>query len=103
MFSIVDMYSLFIQSIDTLSKETMNNPTFLRYIGIINNTIDDIRLKKYCYLLNLNRDSSLNSAERQAILIDYHINKDYSNVIAKAQSYIDNYPYDIAIMDIYIK
>ena len=102
-FSIIDMYCGFIYSLDNLSKETIKNENFLRYITIISTAINDYRLRKrVCLLKNHVNDSIRNEEIRQKILVEY-FRKDYSNVIIDGERFIQESPYDVSIMDLYVK
>ncbi len=100
-FSIVDLYCGFIYSLDNLSKETIQSESFKRYLAIISATIDDKRLKKRCYLYNID-NTFKNEKDRQDIIIDYY-EKRYLNVVEKGGDYISETPSDIPIMDLYVK
>lgn len=101
-FSIVDLYCGFIYSLDNLSKETIQNKSFLRYLSIISDTINDIRLKKRCCLINIQNNSIENEIDRKDIILNY-FKKRYSLVISKGEKYIFEKPYDISIIDLYVK
>lgn len=102
LFSIVDLYCGFIYSLDNLSEETIQNGSFKRYLAIISAAIDDRRLKKRCYLYNIDNNTIKNENDRQDIIIDYY-EKRYSNVVEKGRKYISGNPSDIPIMDLYVK
>lgn len=101
-FSIVDLYCGFIYSLDNLSKETTQSKSFKRYLAIISAAIDDKRLKKRCYLYNIDNNTIKNEDDRQDIIIDYY-KKRYSNVVEKGGEYIIGNPSDFPIMDLYVK
>lgn len=101
-FSIIDLYCGFIYSLDCLSDETINNKKFLRFFNIISSTIDDYRLKKRCCLYNKKFDDIKNEKERQEIISDYLWNN-YEGVVIKGECYIVEKPFDISIIDLYVK
>lgn len=100
--SIVDLYCGFIYSLDCLSESTIQNENFIRYLTIISNSIDDIRIKKRICLLNRTIDGMSNEKNRQEIISDYY-NGDYTNVVETGKDYIVNNPFDTSIMDLYVK
>ncbi|MBR6068505.1 MAG: hypothetical protein IKP45_11985 [Bacteroidales bacterium] len=102
LFSIVDLYCGFIYCLDILSKETIKNEKFLRYFTIITNTINDDRIRKRLCLLNNNIDGIENEKDRQDIIIDYYDGK-YTDVVEKGNEYFSKNPFDIPIMDLYVK
>ena len=102
LFSIVDLYCGFIYCLDVLSKETIQNEKFLRYVTIISNTINDNRIKKRIGLLSNNFDGIENEKDRQDIILDYYDGK-YADVVEKGKEYFSKKPFDISIMDLYVK
>mgnify|MGYP003312344834 CR=1 FL=1 len=102
-FSIIDLYCTFIFSLEFLSKTTFQNSMFKHYISIINRTINDSRVQKLCFLLNISRDACLNSAERDGIIKKYYCEKLYDEVIQESENYLVQYPTDIAVMDVFVK
>lgn len=102
-FSIIDLYCTFIFSLEFLSKTTLQNSIFKHYISIINKTIDDSRVQKLCFLLNISRDACLNSTERDGIIKKYYCEKLYDEVIQESENYLVQNPADIAVMDVFVK
>jgi hypothetical protein len=102
LFSIVDLYCGFIYCLDILSKETIQDEKFLRYFTIISTTINDNRIKKRISLLNKKIDGIENEKARQDILLDYY-DGNYTEVVEKGKEYIAMNPFDISIMDLYVK
>lgn len=102
LFSIVDLYCGFIYCLDVLSEETIRNEKFIRYFTIIANTINDIRIKKRICLLNKKIEGIENEKDRQGIILDYY-DGNYLDVVKKGVEYIAKNPFDISIMDLYVK
>lgn len=102
LFSIVDLYCGFIYSLDSLSNETIQNEKFLRYLTIISNTINDNRISKRISLLNKNIVGVENNKDRQDIILDYY-DGNYNCVIEKWEDYSLKSPFDIPVMDLYVK
>lgn len=102
LFSIVDLYCGFIYCLDILSKETVQDEKFIRYFTIISTTINDNRIKKRVSLLNKKFDGIENEKARQDILLDYY-GENYTEVVENGKEYIAMNPFDISIMDLYVK
>ena len=101
--SIIDLYCGFIYSLDILSEETIHDEKFVRYLTIISNAIQDKRLRKrLCLITNTITEDIKNSAERQGLVEDY-FRGNFDNVVASGEEYLRDNPYDISIMDLYVK
>lgn len=101
--SIIDLYCGFIYCLDILSEETIHNEKFVRYLTIISNAIQDKRLRKrLCLITNTISEDIKNGAERQGLIGDY-FRGNYDNVVALGEEYLRDNPFDISIMDLYVK
>ena len=101
--SIIDLYCGFIYSLDILSQETIQNEKFVSYLTIIADAIQDKRLRKrVCLITNTISNDIKNGTERQGLIEDY-FRGNYAKVVELGEEYLGDNPFDISIMDLYVK
>ncbi len=99
--SIIDLYNNLINFLPNLSKNTLGDPLVKRYLKELNSIIDDIYVRRLCYLFGI-ADTPVEDSDRNAI-IDSYYRGDYCEVQQTAQSYLQENIDDFEIHDIYLR
>lgn len=102
--SIIDLYIAFQVRLNRLSITEIESNSLIRdYLIKINEIIEDPYLNKYCMLWGLSSKYNFPNFVERLNIIDSYYAENYDYVIAFSNDYLKKMPFDITILDIYIK
>ena len=100
--SIIDMYNSLRDNLWNLSCETRMSESFKEYIRKIGILTNDMIIKKYVYLNDIDKDNSIINKKRDKLLIDYY-KEEYQSVIINGTKYLEDNPSDFVILDFVVR
>jgi len=102
--SIIDLYLAFQARLNLLTiDEIETNDSIRDCLLKINNTITDPYLNKYCILWGISSQYNYPNFLERSNLSDLYYSERYDEVVALSTDYLKKMPFDITILDIYVK
>jgi hypothetical protein len=102
--SIIDLYLAFQAKLNLLTIDEVETNSEIRDCLIkINKIIEDPYLNKYCVLWGLSSKCNFPNFSERSRIIDSYYSEEYDNVVELSTNYLKKMPFDITILDIYVK
>lgn len=101
--SIIDLYLSLRDSLWRLSKQTLEDMRFQKYISIIEDAIEDKMLTKFCIVYGIPYNHAKTTTPTRTRIQTNFIQGRYHDVVQEGHQYMLSYPTDFAILDYTIK
>lgn len=99
--SVIDLYNNLVNYLPNLRNETKDNPDLHKYILDLNNCVNDKYLNKISFLYGITEMYPIQ--EKRQNLWNTYTDGIYEDFLENAKSYIEEYPDDIEILQLYLK
>lgn len=99
--SLIDLYNNLVNYLPNLSEKVRNDSSVRRCIKELQSCVDDLYLKKLCYLWGI-IDEAVIEEERNAILESFYAGN-YELALGRSECYLEKNPEDFEVQSAYLK